>query len=292
MSITVNPAASDDPIIAEMIANGLIRAPEPALAAPEEIEDLDVPDTGDEEHDALLAELEAQDAAPAGAGVIEKLDTVAPEAADEIDDLDELLVEATPEEAEVHPSILEGLEEQLAAQAAREEVYAEQDSKVGIIERPASAPIAVMAKPKRVSAAKATAPKREARFGTATAGSYVAGVMGDAEIASLVDGLPKKVKEKAANLVDFLHKGRTLSVFTQVAVNIMKEEGKLSNERLVRAFTTEATKRGMAAGYSIGTARSQAGQQIALFGRLGLASNVGGALVPNAASPIWQKLAA
>lgn len=268
MNNSVNTAIVDDPLIAEMLANNMIRSADPALAAPEEI--------ADEEQDELLAELEAQD-----------------EAREEIDDLDELLVEATPEDdTEVHDSILEGLEEQLAAQAAREEVYAEQDSKVGIIERPASAPVAVMAKPKRVSAAKATAPKREARFGTGAAGSYVASVMGDAEIATLVDGLPKKVKEKAANLVDFLHKGRPLSVFTQVAVNIMKEEGKLSNERLVRAFTTEATKRGMAAGYSIGTARSQAGQQIALFGRLGIANNAGGALVPNATSPIWQKLAA
>jgi hypothetical protein len=285
-----------DPLIAEMIAAGLLSAPDADLVA-EEMDDaelaeaMELTDTdADADADPVVvlesADLEADAAADAELSqALEALEEVVePIAAAETD----TQADAEPEASEELD--LERLEQALAAQAAREEVYAEQESTVGIVtvEPAASAPRKA-AKP----AGTGTAPKREVRFaGSGAAGAYVASVIGDAEVEALVDVLPKKVKEKAANLVDFIHKGRTLSVFTRVAVDILKSEGKLTNERLVKAFTTEASKRGLGGGYTIGTARSQAGQQIALFGRMNLAHSVGGALVPNPDSKLWQAISA
>lgn len=297
MSETVNV---NDPIIAEMIAAGLMKAPDTMIVEieadgandPDAIQ-LDEPQSaalvqrvlavGPE---PLVAELTLADE---GEVIVMADEGDLPDVVEMIEGLDEVLadesaatVEAAPAdegEAEVD---FGALEQELAAQAAREEVYAEQKSEVGIVTPATTAP---------KSASSGTAPKREVRFAAGAAGSYVASVAGDAALEAAVNALPKKVKEKAANLIDFIHKGRTLSVFTRVAVDIMKVEGKLSNERLVRAFTTEASKRGVSEGYSIGTARSQAGQQIALFGRLGIAKPSGVVLVPNADSPLWQSLA-
>lgn len=313
MTIHPNTNISDE-LLATMAASGFLKdAPASTRASDAEIDDLDT------QLDEIVE--------PQGAALIEKVAELAPveeihegDTLAEDDILDELLLDdaetAAEEDTEVHPSLLEGLEEQLAGQitttvaadeeidldtletalaakAARMEVYAEQESKVGLVELPTVKIVPAAAKtPKAPKAPRVHGTARAARFGAADAGSYVASVASDTALESAVNALPKKVKEKAANLVDFLHKGRPLSVFTRVAVDIMKSEGKISNNRLVQAFTTEATKRGMAAGYSIGTARSQAGQQIALFGRLGIANNAGGALVPNTDSPIWQKLAA
>jgi hypothetical protein len=284
MSVTTD---MQDPVIAEMIAAGLMKAPDAVIARDEDEDD--------------FAELEAAlEAEPAGVEMIERLEPIGTDVDSELslalEGLETVeMVETTlaPEGGEELD--LEALERALAAQAAREEVYAEQESVIGVVTAAATPRPARVAKaPKAAKSAKApTPPKREARFaGTGAAGGYVASVTGETEIEALVDTLPKKVKEKAANLVDFVHKGRTLSVFTRVAVDIMKSEGQLTNERLVKAFTTEASKRGLGGGYTIGTARSQAGQQIALFGRLNIAAPKGGALVPNDTSKLWQALAA
>lgn len=281
---------SNDPLIAEMIASGLIKPNAAAVvrATDEEIEDLD----------AALNEI----VEPQGAGLIEKVETVAPMGAtDEAVDPELAEIEAQIAELEAQeqsePAVeteidLDTIETALAAQAAREEVYAGQESTVAMIEAPVAVTAAVSMKaPKTPKTPRTLGAARAARFGSGGAGGYVASVATDPALEAAVDALPKKVKEKAANLVDFLHKGRPLSVFTQVAVNILKEEGKFSNERLVRAFTLEATKRGMSSGYSIGTARSQAGQQVALFGRLGIARLAGNVLVPNEDNAIWKRLA-
>jgi hypothetical protein len=283
---------TQDPLIAEMIAAGLLSAPDADLS-PEETEEMD-----DAE---LLEALELTDADADPVVVLEEAELDADVAADaELSQALEGLEEVEPivaaaETVEASEELdLERLEQALAAQAAREEVYAEQESVVGVVTPDPTAPAAPrVRKTTKASSATGTAPKREVRYaGTGAAGAYVASVVGDAEVEALVDVLPKKVKEKAANLVDFIHKGRSLSVFTRVAVDIMKAEGKITNERLVKAFTTEASKRGLGGGYTIGTARSQAGQQIALFGRMNLATPQGGALVPNDHSKLWQALAA
>lgn len=276
MNITTIATSADvDPIIAQMIAQGLMAAPETAIELGDDLASLD-----DTLIDTTLS------------GMI-----VGPELV-EIEGLSEHLEEIAEEiEAQSEIEALDSLEETLAAQAAREEVYAEQDSKIGmivpIVAATAAAPTihTPASTPRAPRAAGVVAPKREARFGAGAVGSYVASVATDAALTALVEALPKKVKEKAANLVDFIYKGRTLSVFTKTAVDILNTEGKISNERLVKAFTTEASKRGMGGGYSIGTARSQAGQQVALFGRLDIATNTGGVLVPNAGNAIWQRLA-
>jgi hypothetical protein len=245
-----------DPVVVAMLEAGLIRNSEPALEVPEEIE------LAPEEETGVEAELSGIE----GIEMVEPV-TVAPVGAGEVSE----------------DEIFAGLEDDLAAAAAREDVYAEQTSNVVIGATPEA--------PRRVTRTPSVGGgKREARFAPGQTGAYVASIIGDAEFQARVDALPKKVKEKAANLTDFLFKDRPLSVFTKAAVTILKEEGAITNERLVKAFTTEATKRGMSSGYSIGTARSQAGQQIALFGRLGIAQMHGGKLVPNGESAIWQKL--
>lgn len=295
-----------DELVAAMAAAGLGGAVMPTLAneidVPEERELVDdaaleslfsevtagaIVDAGPQDATALI---EAAEQAEADAFAMEAMEneggvTVSGADADEAD-----VPKAVP--VETVEDIDGDIAEALVALERREEVYGVElpEGAIPLLSDP------VLAAPPVITAVEPASPKgiglikRVARFAPGGAGGYVAGLLGDSDLESRVDGLPKKVKEKAANLADHLKRGSTLSVFTQAAVNIMQAEGAISNERLVRAFTTEATKRGMTAGYSIGTARSQAGQQVSLFTKLGIGRVSEAKIVPNVDSPIWQAL--
>jgi hypothetical protein len=171
----------------------------------------------------------------------------------------------------------------IAADEIRAESYAEQDSEVGFVEPPIEAP-KVPGKPRK---AKSTGPVTRGR-GMSPA-EYVAKLTGDTTLVGVVETLPKKVKEKAANLFDHLHGGKSLSVFTRVALTMLAAEGSISGPRLVAALQA-GSKRGGGDGYSLGTARSQAQQQMTLLAKLGIAKRDGDKLVPDPESALWQAL--
>ncbi len=208
----------------------------------------------------------------------------------------------TPEQdfavtAPIPEAELEALEGELELADAKREVYAEQPAEgEGFVE-----PVMVETLPEREPEAvevpaPVEAPKverkpaapRVSRFAIG-AGSYVAGLAGDPELAAIVDGLPKKVKDKAANLIEHVQKGKALSVYTQTAIGLVRDTGALTSKALVDAYLAQS-KRSGGEGYSIGTARSQAQQMMTLLTRLGILVKSGDALAINHASPLAARL--
>lgn len=98
-----------------------------------------------------------------------------------------------------------------------------------------------------------------------------------------IDGLPVKIGEKVTNLFAAIAKGATLSVYTQMAVDLLMKDGELTSKSLKDAY--------IARPYSEGTASSQATQMMKLLPTLGLAERAAGKLVVNLHSPLLNKLA-
>lgn len=77
-------------------------------------------------------------------------------------------------------------------------------------------------------------------------------------LKTTLDGITaKKVSEKAQNLVQAITSGKKLSNFTQLAVKTMIDAGQITSKDLIAAYEKD--------GKSIGTARAQAQQMMALF---------------------------
>lgn len=250
-----------------------------------------VPD-GQDELTAMLAE----------AGLIAPSSPALPEEIEHIEGLEEIagtelmaeIEEIVPVEAveeiidEVPGEVLEMIEGTIAHAEAKAEAYATQESDVDLINVPVVATTTPLpGKPARAKRAASSAP-REPRF-NGSAGEFVAAALADDGLKAVVDGMPIKVREKAVNLVEHVTKGKALSVYTQVAVDMLKTEGKLSAKKLVEHLQVVSKKNG-GAGYSIGTARSQAQQQMTLLQGFGIAAKTGTELVPSASSPLWAKL--
>lgn len=196
---------------------------------------------------------------------------------------------------------VEEVAKELATHEARQELYAEQESHADLVEPENEVLEASEAGKSRARKARAasTAPKapRVARTGTfASPGAYVASFVGPTveliegqpafNTAELVDGInAKKITEKAVNFFDHFHKGRTLSVFTQIALDTLKREGQISAKRLVEVYQSTAKRSGSS--YNDGTARSQAQQEITLLKRLGIVTGSG---IADTASTYWQKI--
>ena len=98
-----------------------------------------------------------------------------------------------------------------------------------------------------------------------------------------IDGLPVKIGEKVTNLFACIAKGATLSIYTQMAVDLLMKDGELTSKSLKDAY--------IARPYSEGTASSQATQMMKLLPTLGLAERAAGKLVVNLHSPLLNKLA-
>lgn len=96
------------------------------------------------------------------------------------------------------------------------------------------------------------------------------------------DALPKKIGEKAVNLVTHLAGGASLSVYTQIALEMLFNAGELSSKALVEHY--------MARPYSEGTSRSQAGQIMRLVQAFGIADGSSSHVTLNKDSIIGQAL--
>jgi len=102
-----------------------------------------------------------------------------------------------------------------------------------------------------------------------------------------IDGLDKKTREKAINLFTSLAAGKKPSVYTVVALNVINREGKFTQKELTDHF--------LGMGYKIGTARRQAGEMVALFPAVGIATREaerGSPVVFNPDSAIAQRVLA
>jgi len=270
-----------DELTAMMAAQGLLTLPAADAPIGDEPAEITVEDEGETPAETIeaVAEIDELDAALADLAI---------EAAPEIEGGVET-VEAGANDDLISDEALAGVMDELANEEAKHEVYAEQENTVTV----EGAPDAPATATKAAKAPRAAAVPRTSRLAGSTHGAYVAAKLDDAVIEAAVDALPKKVKDKATNLVDHIKLGKELSVYTKVAVNMLKADGAISNASLVTALTNASKKSAVGVGYSIGTARSQAGQMMALFGKLGIATNDGAkGLVPNVASPLWQALAA
>lgn len=110
-------------------------------------------------------------------------------------------------------------------------------------------------------------------------------VSGDVEDESLVealkddvDKLAKKVGDKAVNLIRFQGDSKKLQGYTRIGLSKLIEDGEASSKQLTDHFVS--------AGYTIGTARSQANQLMTLFPALKVAHKSGRNLLLNADSTI------
>src|SRR5210317_279050 len=83
-------------------------------------------------------------------------------------------------------------------------------------------------------------------------------------VLEAIDGLDKKSREKAINLFTSLNAEKRPSVYTVAACQFLKKEGKFTLKSLTDHFLSR--------GYQIGTARRQAGEMVALFPVVGIAT--------------------
>lgn len=110
----------------------------------------------------------------------------------------------------------------------------------------------------------------------------------DKRIALLekIDGLPKKIGEKATNLFAHVSKGAQLSNYTRIAINFLLQHGEMTSKQLKDTY--------LARPYSEGTSSSQTTQLMNLLPALGIAKKEAGKLVINPTStlfPLLTKLA-
>ncbi|ATW58035.1 hypothetical protein CNR34_00102 [Pseudomonas phage nickie] len=108
----------------------------------------------------------------------------------------------------------------------------------------------------------------------------------DKRIALLerIDGLPKKIGEKATNLFAHVSKGAQLSNYTKIAINLLAANGEMTSKQLKDTY--------LARPYSEGTASSQTTQLMNLLPALGIAKKEAGKLVVNPTSTLFPVLTA
>lgn len=104
-------------------------------------------------------------------------------------------------------------------------------------------------------------------------------------VLAQIDGLAKKVKEKAVNVFVAVSKGDAskLSNYTQIAFDALKESGTIDSAGLKKAYEAK---------YSSGTAAAQAQQMFALFPALRIARREKNVLTLNENSVLVDALSA
>lgn len=117
-------------------------------------------------------------------------------------------------------------------------------------------------------------------------------VNGTADKAAVIALRPtqKKIAEKFDNLFAALAAGRAPSVYTMACFKVLHEKGEATSSDLVATLKATASRAGGA--YSDGTARSQAGQLMNLFGAVGVAVRNNNKLTFNKDSKIAERLLA
>lgn len=101
-------------------------------------------------------------------------------------------------------------------------------------------------------------------------------------LANDVDTLAKKVKEKAINVFLALSGQATLSVYTRIALKLLKDKGEFTGADLKAKYLTRP--------YSPGTSSAQSSQMMMLLPALQIAERKGNLLVLNEDSPIFDIL--
>jgi hypothetical protein len=217
----------------------------------------------------------------------------------DLDDLDALL----GSDVAFPTSTIEEVAQELAMVETREELYAETDADAAgaadLVVETEAAP-AESEKPGKIKARAHGASKPSAAL-IARLGSVEAveahlhidasdGTLSRADLSTLIksrmedlDSLPKKVGEKAVNLIAHIAGGAGLSCYTRIALEMLLESGELTSKALYERYKARP--------YSEGTSRSQCGQLMQLLPAMGIAERpVPGSLVLIKDSPIAESL--
>lgn len=220
-----------------------------------------------------------------------------------VSDLDDLEALLGADVVAVPASTIEEVAQELAMVETREELYAETDADAAgtadLVVETEAAP-AETEKPAKIKARAHGASKPSAAL-IARLGSVEAveahlhidasdGTLSRADLSTLIksrmedlDGLPKKVGEKAVNLIAHIAGGAGLSCYTRIALEMLLESGELTSKALYERYKARP--------YSEGTSRSQCGQLMQLLPAMGIAERpVPGSLVLIKDSPIAESL--
>ncbi|MFQ2007586.1 hypothetical protein [Aeromonas veronii] len=220
-----------------------------------------------------------------------------------VSDLDDLEALLGTDVVAVPASTIEEVAQELAMVETREELYAETDADAAgaadLVVETEAAP-AEKEKPAKIKARAHGASKPSAAL-IARLGSVEAveahlhidasdGTLSRADLSTLIksrmedlDGLPKKVGEKAVNLIAHIAGGAGLSCYTRIALEMLLESGELTSKALYERYKARP--------YSEGTSRSQCGQLMQLLPAMGIAERpVPGSLVLIKDSPIAESL--
>lgn len=228
-----------------------------------------------------LADLEAMLGMDAPAAAL-SADTPAVDTVNsDLDALEELLGETevpTPDAV-----TLEAVEQELSLAETREELYAETapdaagavDLTADAAKTPAKSDAPAKMKSRAHGASKPSA-ALVARLGSVEAvETHLRIDAGDSSLSAKeltellkermaeLDTLPKKVGEKAVNLIAHLAGGAKLSCYTEIALGMLLESGELSSKALYDRYKARP--------YSEGTSRSQCGQLMQLLPAMGIA---------------------
>lgn len=270
-----------------------------------------------DEISAMLAGLEMPDAAVADAAQAEftPTDIIEPAEIDEIEAAvaaieSESVIEAPAETIDMAAldDEIENAVKELVRDEARSEAYAEQ---AGVAEMVLDGPSRLTSEPetpakvikpakapKEAKAAKSPAAPRMA-LGDLPPEAFVLDMTIGEDAAALaankVAVLARrpgqvKVAEKFDNALLAIAAGRLPSTYTIDCYRVLKAGGETTSAGLAAALTSTSKKQDVSATYTIGTARSQAGQFMALSVALKIATRDGNRLVLNPDSLIAMAL--
>lgn len=203
----------------------------------------------------------------------------------DLDALEALLSEDTPAVTDADAVTLEAVEQELHLAETREMLYeATSPDAVGAVDltpadpskdepKPASKPVKMKA---RAHGASKPSAALIARLGSVEAvETHLRIDASDGELSTKdltellkermtsLDTLPKKVGEKAVNLIAHLAGSSKLSCYTEIALEMLLETGELSSKALYDRYKARP--------YSEGTSRSQCGQLMQLLPAMGIA---------------------
>ncbi|WP_439835115.1 hypothetical protein [Aeromonas caviae] len=229
---------------------------------------------------AADAPAEAPAEAPADAPAETPVDTIN----SDLDALEALLGEDIPSVTEADAVTLEAVEQELHLAETREELYEDTaPDAVGAVDLTAADTPKGEAKPakpvkmkSRAHGASKPSAALIARLGSVEAvETHLRIEAGDSELSTKdltellkermasLDTLPKKVGEKAVNLIAHLAGNAKLSCYTEIALEMLLDTGELSSKALYDRYKARP--------YSEGTSRSQCGQLMQLLPAMGIA---------------------
>jgi hypothetical protein len=217
-------------------------------------------------------------------------------------DLEEIVTEAAPVEEAIEEIVADDPTEDEAAaldtQIAKSEAYEEQSataaSAAPVNLAPDPSPAKAAKTPKAPKAPKAPAAPRD--LSSLPDGAFVLTLAPPADLvanrAAVMAKRPsqKKIADKFDNLLLAVAAGKAPSEYTVHCFKALAAAGTVTQGDLVSTLTATTSNRG--SGYTIGTARSQAGQFMVLADALGIATRTKNTLVLNPDSSLAQALAA